>query len=87
MASGKYLHETDRKLRPLRSFSCDVYSGYSNIALRRAMKPSPGVQTSYVHSSIRVSQQWTIFSVTVAMRTNIQPKWFMYQSQITVREM
>ena len=41
MASGKYHHETDRKLRPLRSFSCDVYSGYSNIALRRAMKPSP----------------------------------------------
>ena len=40
MASGKYHHETDRKLRPLRSFSCDVYSGYSNIALRRAMKPS-----------------------------------------------
>ena len=41
MASGKSHHETDRKLR-LRSFSCDVYSGYSNIALRRAMKPSPG---------------------------------------------
>ena len=42
MASGKSHHETGRKLRPLRSFSCDVYSGYSNIALRRAMKPSPG---------------------------------------------
>ena len=41
MASGKSHHETGRKLRPLRSFSCDVYSGYSNIALRRAMKPSP----------------------------------------------
>ena len=35
MASGKYHHETDRKLRPLRSFSCDVYSGYSNIGLYR----------------------------------------------------
>ena len=41
MASGKSHHETGRKLRPLNSFSCDMYSGYSNIALRRAMKPSP----------------------------------------------
>ena len=36
---------------------------------------------------IRVSQQLFIFTVTVAMRANIQPKWLMYYSQITVREM
>ena len=66
MAGVKSHHETDRKLRPLRSFSYDVYSGYTNIALRRAMKPSPGHFVSSIqHTSmcrlLRSSLSWSRF--------------------------
>ena len=83
MASGKSHHETGRKLRPLRSFSCDVYSGYSNIALRRAMKPSLGATTP-VKSKRGISER---FEVAICLYQGSALSLFLFIMLVVVQQL